>query len=380
MIHRDLKPSNLLVTEQDDGPVPKVIDFGIAKVLDEAGEAAAALTREGLPDRHPALHEPGAGARHLERDRRAQRRLRARRRPVRAADRRAALRHRRHLAARRRCDWSARRRRGRSARSCRRDGGSTRTSRPSSARRWPRTRRSATRAPPPWPRTSSGFLASQPILARPPSAAYQLRKLIARNRVPSALVAGMVVLLVGFGVAMSVLYVRAEANRKRAVVAEGESQQVTGLRHRPLRDLPSERVARQRRHGARDPRRGRAGRSRPTWPSSPRCRRGCCTRWASSTAASASTTARANCSRAPCANAAPLAGDGTLAEAAVLTDLGAAYRNAGRIARGRFHLPAGPGPPPPAVAGRRLRRWPSALANLGWIRALQGRLDEPRRC
>ncbi len=31
IIHRDLKPSNILVAEQDGTPVPKVIDFGIAK-------------------------------------------------------------------------------------------------------------------------------------------------------------------------------------------------------------------------------------------------------------------------------------------------------------------------------------------------------------
>jgi hypothetical protein len=31
IIHRDLKPSNILVTVQDDRPVPKVIDFGVAK-------------------------------------------------------------------------------------------------------------------------------------------------------------------------------------------------------------------------------------------------------------------------------------------------------------------------------------------------------------
>src|SRR5262249_52219344 len=31
IIHRDLKPSNILVTERDGAPVPKVIDFGIAK-------------------------------------------------------------------------------------------------------------------------------------------------------------------------------------------------------------------------------------------------------------------------------------------------------------------------------------------------------------
>src|ERR671927_472345 len=31
VIHRDLKPSNVLVTEAEGKPLPKVIDFGIAK-------------------------------------------------------------------------------------------------------------------------------------------------------------------------------------------------------------------------------------------------------------------------------------------------------------------------------------------------------------
>ena len=31
IIHRDLKPSNILVAQYDDRPVPKVIDFGVAK-------------------------------------------------------------------------------------------------------------------------------------------------------------------------------------------------------------------------------------------------------------------------------------------------------------------------------------------------------------
>jgi eukaryotic-like serine/threonine-protein kinase len=31
VIHRDIKPSNILVTHYDGSPVPKVIDFGIAK-------------------------------------------------------------------------------------------------------------------------------------------------------------------------------------------------------------------------------------------------------------------------------------------------------------------------------------------------------------
>ena len=33
LIHRDIKPSNILVTEHDGRPVPKVIDFGLAKAL-----------------------------------------------------------------------------------------------------------------------------------------------------------------------------------------------------------------------------------------------------------------------------------------------------------------------------------------------------------
>ena len=34
IIHRDIKPSNVLVAEYDDRPVPKIIDFGVAKAID----------------------------------------------------------------------------------------------------------------------------------------------------------------------------------------------------------------------------------------------------------------------------------------------------------------------------------------------------------
>src|SRR5207245_1648568 len=34
VIHRDIKPSNVLVATQDGAPVPKVIDFGIAKATE----------------------------------------------------------------------------------------------------------------------------------------------------------------------------------------------------------------------------------------------------------------------------------------------------------------------------------------------------------
>ena len=35
IIHRDIKPSNVLVTLHDGTPVPKVIDFGIAKATNQ---------------------------------------------------------------------------------------------------------------------------------------------------------------------------------------------------------------------------------------------------------------------------------------------------------------------------------------------------------
>jgi tetratricopeptide (TPR) repeat protein/tRNA A-37 threonylcarbamoyl transferase component Bud32 len=47
IIHRDIKPSNVLVAEEDSAPVPKVIDFGVAKALDVAADEAAVDTVVG---------------------------------------------------------------------------------------------------------------------------------------------------------------------------------------------------------------------------------------------------------------------------------------------------------------------------------------------
>ena len=47
VIHRDLKPSNVLVTEQDGAPVPKVIDFGIAKATHKWAVENTSLTQFG---------------------------------------------------------------------------------------------------------------------------------------------------------------------------------------------------------------------------------------------------------------------------------------------------------------------------------------------
>ena len=47
VIHRDLKPSNVLVMEQDGMPLPKVIDFGIAKATDQWAVENTLLTQFG---------------------------------------------------------------------------------------------------------------------------------------------------------------------------------------------------------------------------------------------------------------------------------------------------------------------------------------------
>ena len=47
MIHRDLKPTNILTTQVDGKPVPKIIDFGIAKAISPSLTEETMLTRVG---------------------------------------------------------------------------------------------------------------------------------------------------------------------------------------------------------------------------------------------------------------------------------------------------------------------------------------------
>ena len=58
VIHRDLKPSNILVTEQDDAPQPKIIDFGIAKALGPQLTEGTLLTQWGQAIGTPAYMSP----------------------------------------------------------------------------------------------------------------------------------------------------------------------------------------------------------------------------------------------------------------------------------------------------------------------------------
>ena len=90
IVHRDLKPANILVTIIDGKPVPKVIDFGVAKAT------AGKLTDESLSTQFGAVvgtleyMSPGAGGLLGRGHRHAGRHLLAGRDPLRAADRPAA--------------------------------------------------------------------------------------------------------------------------------------------------------------------------------------------------------------------------------------------------------------------------------------------------
>ena len=57
IIHRDIKPSNILVTLHDGVPVPKVIDFGIAKATEGRLTDNDCLHGSAPVHRHAGLYE-----------------------------------------------------------------------------------------------------------------------------------------------------------------------------------------------------------------------------------------------------------------------------------------------------------------------------------
>ncbi len=58
IIHRDIKPSNVLVAIQDGQPVPKVIDFGVAKAVDRRLTERTVFTEQGRIIGTPAYMSP----------------------------------------------------------------------------------------------------------------------------------------------------------------------------------------------------------------------------------------------------------------------------------------------------------------------------------
>ncbi|MGC9946764.1 MAG: serine/threonine-protein kinase [Bryobacteraceae bacterium] len=58
IIHRDLKPSNILVSEVDGKPVPRIIDFGIAKAISQSLTAETLFTQTGAVLGTPGYMSP----------------------------------------------------------------------------------------------------------------------------------------------------------------------------------------------------------------------------------------------------------------------------------------------------------------------------------
>lgn len=236
ILHRDLKPDNILVLDGDDAPTPRIIDFGIAKILDTDDAAGPGHTRDGQFLGTPVYMSPEQAAGDpkridirsdvyglgvvlyellvgstphapidglpigvlelLDRVRRddalpPSRRLADSPRAAHvAALRRAGLRQL-LLTLRRELDWVV-------LKSIEKDP----------ARRYPSV--SELRA------DVERFLREEPLAARPDSLAYRLRKLVRKRRAPFAFAAGMLLLLISGVVVSASFALRADRQAAEA--------------------------------------------------------------------------------------------------------------------------------------------------------------------
>ena len=213
VIHRDIKPLNILVTADGDAEAARL----------RHREGAARRTATSHLDGHrdaaadSRIRQPRAGRGPTRHD--GERRLRARRGALRAADRPLPL---SHCGAARRRRWSKRcappirivRARQATTRSC--AGGSGAISTPSCSPRSARSPTAGTSRSSSSPPTCGRHLDGMPVLARPDTFGYRAGKFVRRNRVPVAAGALVVLALVGGTIATAYQARQARAAQARA--------------------------------------------------------------------------------------------------------------------------------------------------------------------
>jgi serine/threonine protein kinase/Tfp pilus assembly protein PilF len=217
VIHRDLKPSNILVLEHADGAEPdiKVLDFGLARIVDPEANAATAVTAIGrIQGTLPYMSPDQVRGRGDEVD-------------VRTDVYALGVILYRLLTGRLPYDLDGVDFPGAARIICEQPPIPLRAAAGGKARFDPDlavivlkalekepVRRYPTVAA--LDEDLARYLGGQPILARPASAPYQIRKLVARHKIPFAAAASLVVLLAGFATAMTLQARRIADERDRA--------------------------------------------------------------------------------------------------------------------------------------------------------------------